>query len=52
MYIPHLFGYQADHLQLFHDYLFAHYRRTKLFATGDEVWERVPKRSSALNLPK
>jgi hypothetical protein len=41
MYVPHLLGYRADHLQPFHDYLFRHYRRTKLFATGDEVWERI-----------
>ena len=41
MYVPHLLGYRADHLQPFHDYLLAHYRRTKLFTTGDEVWERV-----------
>ena len=40
MYIPHLMGYQADHLQPFRDYLLEHYRRTKLFATGDEAWER------------
>ncbi len=44
MYIPHFFGYKADHLQPFHDYLFEHYRRTKIFATGDEVWERVRMR--------
>ena len=41
MYIPNLLGYKADHLQPFHDYLFWHYRRTRLFATGDEVWERI-----------
>jgi hypothetical protein len=41
MYIPHLLGYKADHLQPFHDYLFGHYRRTKVFSTGDEVWERI-----------
>jgi hypothetical protein len=41
MYVPHLLGYKADHLQPFHDYLLGHYRRTKLFATGDEVWERI-----------
>ncbi len=43
MYIPHLLGYRADHLQPFQDYLFAHYRRTATFATGDEVWERMEK---------
>jgi hypothetical protein len=41
MYIPHLLGYKKDHLQPFHDYLFRHYRRTRLFETGDEVWERT-----------
>ncbi|MBV9503026.1 MAG: hypothetical protein JO138_26940 [Acidobacteriaceae bacterium] len=41
MYIPHLFGYKEDHLQPFHDYLFGHYRRTRIFTTGDEVWERI-----------
>ncbi len=39
MYIPHLLGYKADHLGPFHDYLVEHYRRTKVFATGDEAWE-------------
>jgi hypothetical protein len=42
MYVPHLLGYKKDHLQPFHDYLFGHYRRTRLFPTGDEVWERIP----------
>jgi hypothetical protein len=41
MYIPHLLGYKPDHLQPFHDYLFAHYRRARLFSTGDEAWERI-----------
>jgi hypothetical protein len=41
MYVPHLLGYQADHLQPFQDYVFGHYRRTKIFATSDEVWERI-----------
>jgi hypothetical protein len=42
MYLPHLLGYEEDHLQPFHDYLFGHYRRVKVFLTGDEVWERNP----------
>ena len=41
MYIPHLLGYKADHLQPFQDYLYLHYRRTKVFSNGDEVWERI-----------
>jgi hypothetical protein len=41
MYTPRLLMSEADHLQPFHDYLFAHYRRTKIFATGDEVWRRI-----------
>ena len=41
MYVPHLLGYRADHLQPFQDYLYAHYRRTSVFRTGDEVWERI-----------
>ncbi len=40
MYLPHLLGYSADHLQPFQDYLYQNYRRTKTFPTGDEVWER------------
>jgi hypothetical protein len=44
MYIPHLLGYKKDHLQPFHDYLFGQYRRTRLFKTGDEVWERIALR--------
>jgi hypothetical protein len=43
MYVPHILGYRADHLQPFHDYLFAHYRRTSAFETGDEVWERLDR---------
>ncbi len=41
MYIPHLLGYKADHLQPFQDYLYLHYRRTKVFSNGDEVWQRI-----------
>jgi hypothetical protein len=41
MYTPHLMGYEADHLQPFEDYLYQHYRRTKLFPNGFEAWERI-----------
>jgi hypothetical protein len=41
MYVPHLLGDKGDHLQPFQDYLYGHYRRTKVFSTGDEVWERL-----------
>jgi hypothetical protein len=41
MYVPHSLGYKADHLQPFQDYLYLHYRRTKIFANGNEVWERI-----------
>lgn len=40
MYTPHLLGYPSDHLGPFHDYLDRNYRRTRTFATGDEVWQR------------
>lgn len=40
LYVPHLSGAKADHLQPFEDYLFTHYRHTKTFSTGDEVWVR------------
>jgi hypothetical protein len=40
MYVPHLLGYSADHLQPFQDYLYLHYRKTKIFSNGEEVWER------------
>jgi hypothetical protein len=40
MYIPHLLGNSADHLQPFQDYLYLHYRKTKTFSNGEEVWER------------
>jgi len=43
MYVPHLLGYKADHLQPFQEYLYQHYQRTKVFSTGDEVWERVDR---------
>jgi hypothetical protein len=31
----------VDHSQPFRDYLYQHYRRTKIFSTGDEVWELI-----------
>jgi hypothetical protein len=40
MYIPHLLGDKVDHLQPFQDYLYLHYRRTRIFSNGEEVWER------------
>lgn len=43
MYVPHLLGYRADHLQPFQFYLFEHYQRTSTFTTGDEIWERSDK---------
>jgi hypothetical protein len=30
----------VDYSQPFYDYLHRHYRRIKIFSTGDEVWER------------
>jgi hypothetical protein len=41
MYVPHLLGYKADHLQPFQEYLYLHYRRTKTFPNGNEVWQRT-----------
>ena len=41
MYVPHLLGYKADHLQPFQEYLYLHYRRTKIFPNGTEVWQRT-----------
>lgn len=43
MYTPGAFGRSADHLQPLRDYLFLHYRKTKSFADGYEVWERVDR---------
>jgi hypothetical protein len=40
MYVPHMLGDKADHLQPFHDYLYLHYRKTKTFSNREEVWER------------
>lgn len=40
MYVPHLLGDKVDHLQPFQDYLYLHYRKTKIFSNGEEVWER------------
>ena len=40
MYTPHILGYPSDHLGPFRDYLDRNYRQTKIFVTGDEVWER------------
>jgi len=34
------YQYTVDYSQPFSDYLHRHYRRTKIFRTGDEVWER------------
>jgi hypothetical protein len=33
--------YTVDYSQPFYDYLHQHYRRTKTFSTGDEVWELI-----------
>ena len=41
IYVPHQTGDKVDHLRPFHDYLLQNYRETKVFTTGDEVWERV-----------
>jgi hypothetical protein len=41
MYVPHLLGDKTDHLQPFQDYLYLHYRRTKIFSNGNEVWQRT-----------
>jgi hypothetical protein len=43
IYIPGVGENVPDHLQLFRDYLFRHYRKTKSFPDGYEVWERVDK---------
>jgi len=43
MYSPSLLSRLPDHLQPFRDYLHLHYRETKVFASGDEIWERVNK---------
>jgi hypothetical protein len=34
-------GYEPEHVRDLYDYIRLHYRVTKQFATGDEVWERV-----------
>jgi hypothetical protein len=34
--------FEPDHVRGLYDYVRSHYRVTKRFATGDEVWERVP----------
>ena len=34
-------GYEPEHIRSFVEYVGGHYRRTKVFSTGDEVWERV-----------
>ena len=34
-------GYEPKLIRPFQDYIFGHYRRTKTFATGDEVWQRL-----------
>jgi hypothetical protein len=53
MYVPHLLGDKADHLQPFQDYLYLHYRRTKIFSNGEEVWERkdIPQVDSKPQTP-
>jgi hypothetical protein len=34
-------GYEPEHVRALNDYIRVHYRLTKQFTTGDEVWERV-----------
>jgi hypothetical protein len=41
--VPDLQSQLSDHLQPFRDYLYLHYRKTKSFPSGDEIWERVDK---------
>jgi hypothetical protein len=43
MYFPQPQNHSADHLQPFRDYLYLHYRKTKSFPSGDEIWERMGK---------
>jgi hypothetical protein len=43
MYSPSLQRDLPDHLQPFRDYLYLHYHKTRSFASGDEIWERVEK---------
>lgn len=38
--------YTVNYSQPFYDYLHQHYRRTKVFSTGDEVWEKIPQAAS------
>jgi hypothetical protein len=40
MYAPSSQCHLPDHLQPFRDYLYVHYRKTKVFASGDEIWEK------------
>jgi hypothetical protein len=34
-------GYEPEHIRPFLEYVDGHYRKTRIFSTGDEVWERV-----------
>jgi hypothetical protein len=43
MYSPGLQNHVPDHLQPFRDNLYRHYSKTRSFAGGDEIWERVDK---------
>ena len=33
--------YEPEHIRPFLEYVDGHYRKTRIFSTGDEVWERV-----------
>ena len=37
-------GYEPEHLRPLEDYVETHYRQVKVFATGDEIWERMANR--------
>jgi hypothetical protein len=34
-------GYEAEHIRPLQDYVGLHYRRIKVFPTGDEIWQRI-----------
>jgi hypothetical protein len=43
MYLPDTQSHLPDHLQPFRDDLYLHYRNTKNFASGDQIWQRVDR---------
>jgi hypothetical protein len=42
-------GYEEEHLRPLQDYVGSHYRRIRVFTTGDEIWQRIDVAPTAVS---